>query len=209
MNRLRKSLTNRFDGDFIGFKDERSIGAPLHETCPYGFKVYCWEHAIELGYKRILWLDSSCFAIKNINSIFDHISEHGYIMQEAGQYVGSWSSDTVLNYFGITRDEAMTMLMYGNAGFLGFDVQNPTAQNFLQRWKQAMEAGMFKGEWDNNNKTESSDERCKGSRHDMTCGSIIANQLGMEYQKGTEWLEYSSPGAEPKNETILIYASGL
>lgn len=195
MERLRQSLIDNFDGDFLGFDGEESIDSPKHEDNPYAFKIYAIEKAIEKGYKSVIWLDSSVFAIKKLDPIFDEIEKYGYIMQEAGHMVGTWCNDFTLDYFDITRDEAMKMPMYGNAGFLGLDLKNEIAVTFFTKWANSMLAGCFKGDWSNH-------------RHDMTAGSIIANILGMEFKKGDEWLEYASPGTPPKNETIILQAQG-
>lgn len=196
LERLEQSLIGKFDGDFLGFISEESIGAPLHTDNPYAFKIYAFLQAIEVGYSEILWVDSSCYAIKNVQSCFNEIEKNGYIMQEAGHMCGTWSNDVCLEYFGITRDEAMLMPMYGNAGFLGLNTESDLAMDFFKLWSQAMEAGVFKGDWSNH-------------RHDMVCGSIIANKLGMKYKKGDEWLQYMAPTEIPANDTIIWGAQGL
>jgi hypothetical protein len=207
--RLSESLNGRFDGDFLSWIGEASLGAEPHLENPYNFKIHAFAKAIEAGYTQILWIDSSCFAIKDVAPIFDIIEKEGYIMQEAGHMVGTWTNDNALNYFGITRDEAMLMPMYGNAGFLGLNMENQISADFFCLWSASMLAGCFKGSWTNENHSESMDERCLGSRHDMAAGSIIANQLGMLYKSGNEWLEYAAPGTTPKNETIIIQAAGM
>jgi len=68
---------------------------------------------------------------------------------------------------------------------------------------------MFKGAWNNNNQTESQDPRCKGHRHDMSCGSIMVNQLGMKYKSGNDYLNYAAPNETPRNETVIFFAQGL
>lgn len=196
MARLAESLRNNFDGDFLGYTHESQIDAPLHLENPYAFKVYAFERAFSLGYTEVLWLDASCFAIKNVQPIFDVIRDEGYIMQEAGHYVGNWCNDETLKYFNISRELANKMLMYGNAGFLGLNRTDITASAFFHQWGHAMTDGMFKGSWDNH-------------RHDMTCGSIVANRLGMKYKKGDEWLQYAGLYDETANDTIIFKAQGL
>ena len=71
-----------------------------------------------------------------------------------------------------------------------------------------MQAGIFKGAWHNNHKTESQDPRCAGCRHDMSAGSIIANKLNMEYQDAGDWLVYAPPEQETK-ESVVFKAQGL
>lgn len=191
--RLKKTLEEHYKGDFMGFTNEVEIGAPPHQLNPYAFKLYAFDKALEAGHTKILLIDASVWAIRDPLPVFEHISEHGYIMQEAGHYCGNWANDNCLSYFNITRDEANKMLMYGNAGFLGLDFSTEIAKTFFMRWKASMLAGIFKGSWDNH-------------RHDMVCGSIIANQLNMEYQGAHDWLNY---GTEPKSDKVYFLAKGL
>lgn len=208
--RLSESLRNNFDGDFIGFIGEASIGAPPHSENPYAFKIYAFQKAIEAGYEKILWVDSSCFAVANVQPVFDEIERDGFIFQEAGQMLGKWTNDKTLAYFGITRDEAMDMRMVGNAGFFGLNMNNPTAKTFFDAWLIAMEYGLFKGTWNNSENTESLDERCEGHRHDMSVSSCLVNILGLSglMKKGNEWLQYAGPYDKTLNDTIIFKAQG-
>lgn len=190
--RLRQSLQG-FDGDFLAWTNELEIGAPLHKDNPYAFKIFAFDEAIKMGYTKILLVDASVWACSDVSPIFEHITKEGYIMQEAGQHVGKWTNDRCLDYFGVTREQADKMLMYGNAGFLGLDFESEIAKEFFQRWKESMQAGMFMGSWDNH-------------RHDMSCGSIIANQLNMKYQSAHDWLNY---GDTPRSDKVYLLAQGL
>jgi hypothetical protein len=88
------------------------------------------------------------------------------------------------------------MMMYGNSGFLGLNLENEISVNFLNQWRESMLDGCFKGSWDDH-------------RHDMTCGSIIANRLGMEYKSGNDWLHYAPPEQEQPNEKVIIHTQGM
>ena len=182
--------------DFFGYRSEDEVGAPKHLDNPYAFKVYAFYKAFYDGYTQVLWLDSSVVLRADITPVFDEIENNGYIMQEAGCFVGQWCNDFTLDYFRLTRDEANKMLMYGNAGLLGLNKNNHAAEAFYDAWWAALLAGCFKGDWETH-------------RHDMTVGSIIANRNGMQYKKGDEWLQYSSPDAPLINETILLSAQGM
>jgi len=129
--------------------------------------------------------------------------------QYAGHLVGTWANDRSLEYFGITRDEAMGMEMHGNGGFFALDFETEIANEFFNRWKQAMLDGMFKGEWTNDRRTESMDERCKGHRHDMTCGSIIANQLGMTAYTPNRYMAYVGDQYAPPPDSAVMYCQGI
>jgi hypothetical protein len=209
-NRLIDSLKKHHDGDFYVYDSESDVNSPLHHDNPYAFKIYTFEKALQLGYKKILWIDCSVYAIKDMKPIFDLIESDGYVCQDAGHFLGHWTNDKTLDYFGLSRDEALKVTMYGNAGFLGLDFENTTAVEFYSQWKKSMEDGMFIGSWNNNEKTESQDDRCYGHRHDMSCGSAIRHKLGMKLQKGDELLQYIYDGnTTPNNETIILLAKGI
>ena len=194
-NRLLRSLIEtEYKDIFLSWTSEQVIGAPLHRDNPYAFKIYGFEKGVEVA-DSVLWLDASVWAVKDETPIFEHIVRYGYIMQEAGHNCGRWANDRCLEYFGLTRAEASKMIMYGNAGFLGLNKNDTIAMEFFRLWKQSMLDGIFKGNWDNH-------------RHDMVCGSIIANELGMKYQKGNELLAYASPEQEV-NESIILKACGV
>lgn len=194
--RLAESLRGNFSGDFLGFMGEGSVGAPKHEEVPYGFKVYAHTHAMLRGYQQVIWLDSSVYAISSVDHLFDLFDQQPIIMQEAGCFVGQWCNDFTLDYFNLSRDEAMTMPCYGNAGFLGFDWTSHVAESFLEAWEQSMRSGCFNGSWDNH-------------RHDLTCGSILANRLHLKFQPGNQILQYAAPTDKPNNDTICLFAQGL
>jgi hypothetical protein len=186
------SLENDGNADYFPIINEESVGSPKHIENPYAFKIYCIDYVISLGYTQILWLDSSIAVMQNTKPVWDVIDKLGYFMQEAGWMVGQWSNDETLEYFGIHRDEAMKMMMYGNCGLLGLDFENKKAAKFFKLWKKSMLDGYFKGSWENH-------------RHDMTCGSIIANKLSMKMQRGDQWLSYAAEGEPIKNESIIFH----
>jgi hypothetical protein len=210
--RLANSMRNpiNWSGDFHLFTEESQVGSPMHQDNPYAFKIYAIEEMKNRGYNQVLWVDCSVWAIKSVVPVFDLISQDGYVCQDAGHMVGRWTNDRTLNYFGITRDEAMQMPMYGNAGFLGLDFDTEIANTFFNQWKQSMLDGMFIGEWTNNNKTESQDPRCDGHRHDMSCGSIIRYKLGMKMQSGMDYLQYYYDwNPQPHNDSVCLFAAGM
>lgn len=210
MARLSESLRNNFDGDFVSFVGEASCGAPDHQMNPYAFKVHAIQRAIEAGYQKILWLDTSAFAVANVKPIFDLIDKNGVFFQEAGHYLGTWSNDRLLDYFDLTRDKAMKIPMV-QGGFLGFDFTTEIAKTIFAELKEAMNNGIFKGAWDNNQKTESQDERCHGTRHEMSTMSAIVHKHGLfKYAvKGNEFIQYGGIYDKTINDTIILKCQGL
>lgn len=196
--RLSNSLRDNFTtGDFLGFIHESSVGAPLHTDDPYAFKVYCFTKARQLGYTSVLWLDTSCYTVGNIDQLFDRIEEQGVVFQDSGHKLGNWCNDVTLEYFHTTRDEAMTIPMIGNAGFLGVNTIHKRGNEFFIKWRHAQSCGLFKGSWDDH-------------RHDMSCSSAIVHQMGLfdlAYKKD-EVLQYGGIFDKTINDTIIIKAEG-
>lgn len=162
------------------FHDPKEIhpDCPPHSKSPYGFKVYAVEYARNLGYDIVIWLDSPNRLVKPIDDWLVEISKVGVYLQEDGWWVGQWANDKSLDYFGVTRDEAMKLYnVY--ACILAFDFRHPITPVFFALWKTACEKGMFYGLGKNTDKTESQDERCLGHRYDQTCAELIAHKIGL------------------------------
>lgn len=194
--RLRKSLkaTGDFGGDFLAFNDESQLDAPLHSENPYAFKPHTFAKAWDLGYDSVLWVDASFWAVRNITPIFEHLEWEGYLLQFDGWFVGQWINQHALNYFRLTREQAMKIEMF-HAGFMGLRWSCPVAQDFHARWMAACKAGAFKGSW-------------KDHRHDMTCGSVVAHRLGMSQERVFRYFAYVDGKVTCPSETLFFLAKG-
>jgi hypothetical protein len=178
--RLEHSAYNNADKsfDFICFQNESQVNAPAHHDNPYAFKIYAIEKLREMGYTEIFWMDASLVMVADFSPIWEWIWQKGFFFEEAGHWAGSWCNQDTLNYFGITREQAMTMPMFA-AGYCGFDFKNGLAQEFFAEWKESMLNGCFRGSWTDH-------------RHDMTCASIIAHKHDMvkDYSSGGQFFAY-------------------
>jgi hypothetical protein len=178
--RLEHSAYNNADKsfDFICFQNESQVNAPPHHDNPYAFKIYAIEKLREMGYTEIFWMDASLVMVADFSPIWEWIWQKGFFFEEAGHWAGSWCNQDTLNYFGITKEQAMTMPMFA-AGYCGFDFKNAKAQEFFAEWKESMLNGCFRGSWTDH-------------RHDMTCASIIAHKHDMvkDYSSGGQFFAY-------------------
>jgi hypothetical protein len=206
--RLRKSLLdNNYQGDIIFFNHFEEVGSKPHSEVPYQFKVYAIEKVRQLGYDIILYCDASLFAVKDVMPVIHHIIEKGHLMEFCGFSAGQFGTDTCLNEFGVTRDEAMEIPLH-SAGFTGLNFNNPKTTEFFKGWlKSAQEEISFKGDWNNINQQCSKDERCLGHRHDQTTASIVAHQIGIE-RTNPHFMQYKWEGVELKEETVF-YCQGI
>jgi hypothetical protein len=202
-DRLKESLMqNGYQGDVLLFNDYSQIGSKSHLEVPYQFKVYAIEKARQMGYDVVLYCDASIYAIKCVMPVMYYIIEKGNLMEYCGFSAGQFSTDICLSKFGLTRDDAMNIQLH-SAGFTGLNFQNETATKFFDKWLEcAKEEITFRGDWNNNQKQCSLDDRCLGHRHDQTTASIIAHHLEME-RRNPYFMQYQYDGVETKSDTIF------
>jgi hypothetical protein len=178
-----KSLIMR---DYLG-------GCPTHQQSPYEFKIHAIEKAFELD-DVVLWCDASLFLVGDLSKVENIILQDGYFMEEAGHYVKDWCNASTRDYFKLTESEKGFIMF--SAGFLGLNKNSPIAMDFFSQWKASAKAGCFKGDWSNH-------------RHDMTCGSIIAQRLGMKYQRGGSHMAYIGQGYSKPESGVVFHLQGI
>jgi hypothetical protein len=169
------------DIPLFSFHDFHFINSPRHRDDPYAFKMHSIEYVHNKGYDIVIWCDSPSRLVKRIDDWIPEIERVGVYLQKDGWACGQWANDRALDWFGKTRDEAMNISSV-YACIMAFDFRHPITSQFLDMWKECRKAGLFRGAWKNDTKTESQDERCLGHRHDQTCAELIADKLGIELQ---------------------------
>lgn len=187
------------------WRDSYPPSSPGHDAAPYAFKPYALEEARHLGFDQALWIDSSAWAIKPLDTIWSRITDTGWWLEPDGHIVGEWIGDHALRVLRLDRDQLLnTPLIEGK--LIGLDFRNDVANRFLDEWLKAADDGAFSGHWTNEGGQASSDARCRGHRHDIACGSPIAERLGMTMQ-GRKAVGFPANG-DPGDE-ILFFAQGL
>lgn len=193
--RLADSIVER-GGTIVTYNDYKQIGSPTHQESPYEFKIHALAKTM-LTFKNediFLWCDASLYAVGDLSKIENIIREDGYFMEEAGHYVKDWCNTHTRNNLEFSAEEyGYTMF---SAGLLGLNRQSHKAVDFFMKWKIAAQLGCFKGSW-------------KDHRHDMTAGSIIANRLGMKYQRGGSHMAYIGPGYAKPEEGVVFHLQGI
>jgi hypothetical protein len=220
IKRLEESLFRvGFDGDFLYWNDQVPEGCPPHFEAPFAFKTYCFNIAKNLGYTQILWMDSTCIALRSLSPIFEEITKNGYIFfnNNYDQSLGQWISDDALDQNNLSRDEAM-LVPELPCSVMGLDMNSELANKFLYQWHSIMGDGITaKGtkekirDWDdyqeifwNRNNRVSNDPRVRGHRCDQPAAGIVAYRLGM--QPYSDYLKDIHYEARPvKRNTIILH----
>jgi hypothetical protein len=188
--RLVESLRNNTDADVLTFRHEYEVGAYLHSVSNYGFKPLSIEAAYKAGYRQILWLDASMNVIGDLEPIFQIIEHDGYFFQDSGWSNARWTNYNAYRYFGHKDGEMLS------SGVLGLNFDNSTAMEFFTRWMKAMKDGVFNGCWSDH-------------RHDQTCASLIAYDLGMKLQQANTYFVYGKENNKFIVDKTLILADGI
>jgi len=205
-HRLEVSIS-KFGHSFIKFDNYSVINCPTHQENPYAFKIYSILKAYNMGYQKVLWMDSSAWAIRSLSEIDKIIEQDGIFLEYGGERVGTWTNDFTINYFNTNRTELMDIPVVV-AGISGFNFGNQKSIDIFSEWKKACDSGCFKGAWNNNNLSESSDERCKGHRHDLSSLSILASKYQAKIQQPHSFLQYVYPNV-PIKESSTILLQGM
>jgi hypothetical protein len=189
LKRLENSLKDNTDADLLLFTDYKEINCEHHSVIPYKFKAYAIKKAIEMGYTQIVWCDSPVVAIKNITPVFEHIEKHGYaFFDNIGHSLGMWTNDKCLEYFGITREEAMNIKMI-MASCMAFNMDFDITRKFMKEYIGLTD--LYIGSW-------------KDHRHDQSVASCVIYDLNMKILTGHKsfFCYASHEGVELENGVI-------
>ena len=203
-DRLKRSLIHHgFRYDILAFEDWQTN--EFDRTCGYNIKADALTVALNQGYERILWLDSSVWAIKPIERVFDYIDHHGWYFYSNGFNLRQTADDNALKYFGITPDQAWEMPDLSSSMF-GLHMGNPKSQQFAKQWLQSAENGFWATSREH--ASGSNDPRYKFDRQDQSCATALMHKLGMDM---TERNFYSAIANDKGDypESVCLVMRGL
>lgn len=186
--RLADSIVER-GGTIVTYNDYKQLGSPTHQESPYEFKIWAIERAMQSFRNEdvFLWLDASVWAIGDLSVIENIISETGFFGEESGHYCYDWANEHCRKYHNLRKEEGLIMYSAGLTG-----IHREHSKEFMSQWKASAQAGCFKGEY-------------KNHRHDMVNASIIAQRLGLPFQRGGTYLSYVGNGyAKPADSSIFL-----
>lgn len=168
--RLNTSLNNvGYSGGRLIYSGRLPEGSPTHQENPYAFKIYAIQHALNLGYKQILWVDSSLYPIRPLDDIQKYIIENGWFVFRTGYNLAQSVSDRTLEYSGVLRDEAEHITEYAS-GCVGLNFELKEVRWLFDSWKRYMTDGQFNGSRSHDN--QSQDPRFLFHRQDQSCLSL-------------------------------------
>lgn len=105
---------------------------------PFAFKPCFFKEVQQLGYQRVLWLDSSVLPAPGIslNWVFDAISALGVFIQANDHTIVKYMNEDSAQAFGITLADTQTILSC-SAAIIGLDMTNSRSRRLLDAWYAA------------------------------------------------------------------------
>lgn len=208
IDRLERSLIHHGSvADFLFFRDEYPPDSPPHNENPYAFKIYGIREAIRRGYKVMCHIDASFWAIRNPDSIFDIINEHGNFGFRSGYNCGQTCTDALLTDVGISRDVAWDVPETAS-GLVGLNIENPKGKAVFEYWSEFCDKGLFINSR-NHDLNDSHDPRFLFGRQDQSCYAMALYKAGVEFSY-TDYVAYynsGNPGYNP--EKCYFFIGGL
>ncbi len=199
VDRLAQSLKKTgWTGDTI-IRKVVPKGCPSPAAVRCAFKYYLMAEMAQKGYTQILWMDSSMWAVRSIEPIFERIATDGYYVIVQGWNTGQWCADSALAPLGITREESFKIPQLVG-GIIGVNLEHETGKRFYEEmWRLAREQKAFRGPRFKKDGFCSKDPRVLGHRSDQTCASVVAHKLGMTGDIHTEsFLKFTYGWKGPK-----------
>jgi len=188
LDRLQRSLIHHgTSADIMLYRDALPPQSPTHEEMPYVFKVYGFLEAMRLGYKVMVHLDASFWAIKRPDHIFDMIYDRGVFGFRTGYNCAQTCTDLLLKRLDYTRDEAERVPEIAT-GFMGINIDNPNGKAAFDLWsKLCLEGYTRNSRFHNPN--ESLDPRFLHARQEQSVWSLVLHKLGINVDD-TDYIAY-------------------
>lgn len=187
---IRSAVEAGWDGDYLmrsvdGYCDEY-LGVKIeqgswpltqrhgvswqHADNPYQFKPFAILEAIERGYKKVLWCDSTIRMVKNPTKLFDVAAERGIVVfDNLGFPLKNWLSDQAQKSLCIPDNDLENMAQIMACCIL-FDFNVTNTNKILNMWIEGSLDGSFQ-------RGESLRPGYRGSRHDQSYLSGLLQRM--------------------------------
>lgn len=197
---IQKESCKKYAPDipYFHFTSFEEIGCKPHSEYPYAFKPYAIHKVREMGFNNILWLDSPVHFIKDSSNIFKHLKNNKIILfNNIGFSIASYTHDTCLNHFQMSRAEAdkLPMVM---ACAMGFNFTDENIRNVFDTYLGYAHTNAYQGDW-------------KDHRHDQSVISCIAAKKQIKLLKPHQtFIAYDgNPGHMPHAESVCLISKSL
>lgn len=192
---------------FVKWSEKWPPGSPPHGDLHYAFKFHAVKHMFDQGCDEIMWLDAACRAVGDVTPVWEETARRGvYVVygDTIFEPLGEWISDAALDYFHVTRDEAMKIPLCGGA-VVGLDMRQSKAIDFFAKWGELVKTKLFMSAHSRYSPERmrsllfmdqpsgldgpviSEDPRVKEHRSDEACFALMLRELDVEPVPVSTW----------------------
>lgn len=145
INRLKEVGFNGYCLSYLGGWPNPTGKEIKYIAIPYSFKLFAMLEASMKGFTNVLWVDSACYPLKNIEPLFDYIKSNGALFhlikdpKREVRYILSPAFNLLENITGIDVESASN---YINASVLGFKMDRSDVQDILKEFQEFLELGI-------------------------------------------------------------------
>lgn len=149
-----------------GYPKPLGVKSFTHQEMPYQFKTAMIQLALEQGYERIIWLDSSLQLLKNPIKLIEE-SENGIVtFENLGHPLWKYISDDAKHKL-LLAESTLELIPQIWGGVFMLDFNHSTADYFFERLKEFSLNGSFKD-------GKSNREGFVAHRHDQAVMSVLS-----------------------------------
>jgi hypothetical protein len=142
---IKKSLQEvGYDGYLLimngGFPHPRGFEMK-YVGVPYCFKIFMIGEAQKLGFERVIWIDSGCYAVNNPNCLFEFLGTRGALFRH-------FKNDIYSRTFQDTADELdrltggnVTQSQFVHSVVFGLNLTNPKIQDWIEEYYEMVKLG--------------------------------------------------------------------
>lgn len=157
-----------------------------HQNMPYQFKPVMVAEALERGYKKIIWCDSTIRLMKSPDPLWALAAEHGIVAwNNEGHPLHKYMPDHQIAWLGLNSYRDVMQMYQIMACCIVFDFEHPKTMPVFEKWIE----GAFNNCFHHN---ESKNPHYVSSRHDQSLLSAIMNLNDIKVQPygGLAYKEY-------------------
>lgn len=180
-----------------GWPQPKGIKSYPHAEMPYQFKTAMIQQALEMGYERIIWLDSSMIIKKDLTPLFDHWTGLTFF-HNLGHDLYKYISDDAIRKLYVSEHSLVNIpQVWGGAFVMNFMENQSNPRYVFERIKEYSLNGSFR----NGTSTRNG---FIAHRHDQAVMSVIVHGIARLLPYGNILCPPHDSNGEFGNDPYLI-----
>lgn len=169
-DRLHKSIVDIYPYALHqAWRDGYPLESKEHKDSLYGFKVHAVQWAFNMGYRRIIWLDTAIVLQQPVDYWFE--LNLPVLAAKDDNALSKCIGGKALNYY--SNPDITDMHLVGGSAYV-FDFDHPDCQKIFDHWAKAEADGVF------GSQAEQASGKINKHRHDESCLAMALYLNGYE-----------------------------